>query len=54
MQSQGQTQSRHTELLNALRPFLRPERQQSLDRAMRMAKLSNLARFALNNLSEMP
>ncbi|MBE6954575.1 MAG: hypothetical protein E7449_01515 [Ruminococcaceae bacterium] len=52
MQSQGASDSRHTELLNALRPFLRPERQQSLDRALRVAKLSHLARFALNNLSE--
>ena len=54
LQSQAPAESRHTQLLNALRPFLRPERQQSLDRAMRMAKLSNLARFALNNLSDTP
>ena len=52
MQSQNTTDTRHTELLNALRPFLRPERQQSLDRALRMAKLSHLARFALNNFSD--
>lgn len=52
MQSQGSADSRHAELFNALRPFLRPERQQSLDRALRMAKLSHLARFALNSISE--
>lgn len=52
MQAQGPNDTRHTELLNALRPFLRPERQQSLDRALRMAKLSHLARFALNSISE--
>ena len=51
MQSQGPT-NRQTELFNALRPFLRPERQQSLDRALRMAKLSHLARFAMNSFSE--
>ena len=52
MMSQSTADSRHTELLNALRPFLRPERQQNLDRALRMAKLSHLARFALNSISE--
>ena len=52
MQSQSTAESKHAELINALRPFLRPERQQSLDRALRMAKLSHLARFALNSISE--
>lgn len=54
MQNSGQANTRHTELLNALRPFLRPERQQSLDRAIRVAKLSHLARFALSSLAETP
>ncbi|MBQ5583707.1 MAG: hypothetical protein IIU74_03100 [Ruminiclostridium sp.] len=33
-------------LVNALRPFLRPDRQEKLDRALRMAGLSQAARQA--------
>ncbi len=51
MQSSTHENTRQAELLGALRPFLRPERQQSLDRALRMAKLSRLARIAMNNLT---
>ena len=45
-----QGDGRRNALLAALRPFLRPERQHSLDRAMQAAKLSGLARLVLQNL----
>lgn len=45
-QSGGQTDDRTTALLTALRPFLRQEQQQKLDRAMRLAGLSQAARQA--------
>ncbi len=37
-------------LIQALRPFLREERQAKLDKAMRIAKLSRVARVALRSL----
>jgi hypothetical protein len=36
-------------LLCALRPYLAPERQEKLDRAIQLARLSYLAKFALGN-----
>ncbi len=35
-------------LLRAMRPFLRPERQQALDEALRMAGLAKMAKLAMN------
>ena len=37
-----------TPLLQALSPYLRPERRAKLQKAMRMAKMARLARAALN------
>ena len=54
LQQAGQDDERQTALLQALKPFLRPERQRSLERAIRVAKLSRLARYALENLNETP
>lgn len=39
---------RREKLLLALRPFLKPERQQKLDRALRIARLTQLAGTALS------
>lgn len=47
-------QARHSDgkqeaLLCALKPFLRPERRDKIDRALRIARLSQLAGSALKN-----
>lgn len=44
------TEDRNTALLNALRPFLREERQARLDRAMQIARMTKLIRAALGAL----
>lgn len=41
-------EDRNAALLQALRPFLREERQAKLDRALQVAKLTRLARSALD------
>lgn len=41
-------EDRNTALLQALRPFLREERQQKLDRAIQVANMTRLARTALD------
>ena len=41
------TEDRNTALLNALRPFLREERQARLDRALQIARAVKLVRVAL-------
>ena len=43
---------RTTELLQALRPFLRKERRAKLDRAVQIARLSHVIRVALQTLGE--
>ena len=43
---------RTTDLLQALRPFLRKERQAKLERAVQLAKLSHVIRVALQVLGE--
>ena len=48
-QVQG-TEDRNTALLNALRPFLREERQARLDRAMQIARMTRIIRVALTAL----
>ncbi|MBQ7565901.1 MAG: hypothetical protein IJT18_02175 [Oscillospiraceae bacterium] len=40
---------RQAALLRAIAPYLRPDRQQRLRRALEVAKLSRLARLALQN-----
>ena len=42
------TDDRNTALLNALRPFLKEERQIRLDRALRIARMTRLIRVSLN------
>lgn len=44
------TEDRNTALLNALRPFLREEKQARLDRAMQIARMTKLIRAALGAL----
>jgi len=46
------TEDRNTALLNALRPFLREERQARLDRAIQIARTARLVRAALGALKE--
>lgn len=41
-------EDRNTALLQALRPFLKEERQQKLDRAIQVANMTRLARTALD------
>ena len=48
-QIQG-TEDRSAALLNALRPFLREERQARLDRALQIARMTKLVRAALGAL----
>ena len=43
---------RTTQLLTALRPFLRKERRAKLDRAVQIARLSHVIRVALQTLGE--
>lgn len=44
------TEDRNAALLNALRPFLREERQARLDRALQIARMARLVRVALGSL----
>ena len=44
------TEDRNTALLNALRPFLREEKQARLDRAIQIARMTKLIRAALGAL----
>ena len=48
----GKLDKKQENLLNALRPFLRPARRQKFDRAMQIARLSHLAGFALKSRTE--
>ncbi len=43
----GRLDSRYENLLCALKPFLKPERREKIDRAMQIARLTHLAEFAL-------
>lgn len=49
MQQAGHTDGKQEALLCALKPFLRPERREGIDRAMQLAKLSQLAGIALKS-----
>lgn len=48
----GEEQDRRLQLLNALRPFLKPERQEKVERAMRAAKLLHLGKKFLSAMGE--
>ncbi len=39
----GMGNSRSTALLTAMRPYMRPEKQEKLDRAMQIARMANIA-----------
>ena len=54
LQQANRTDGRQEALLQALLPYLKPERQKKLQRAIRVAKLTHLAGFALKNYSEQP
>lgn len=47
LQKAGTLDRRQENLLNALKPFLRPERREKIDRAMQAARISRLAGAAL-------
>lgn len=49
MQQVQQTDGKQEALLQALKPFLAPERREKLDKAMQLARISHLAGFALKN-----
>ncbi len=49
MQQSQKTDSRQEALLCALKPYLQPERREKIDRAIRIARLSQLASFALRS-----
>lgn len=54
MQQAQQSDGRQEALLAALKPYLRPERRGSIDRALQIARISHLAGFALRNYGELP
>lgn len=47
LQQAGRLDRRQENLLNALKPFLKPERREKVDRAMQAARISRLAGAAL-------
>lgn len=49
LQQAQRTDGKQEALLCALKPFLRPERREGIDRAMQLAKISQLAGIALKN-----
>lgn len=50
LSSSMETDSKEAALFGALRPFLKPERQEKLDRAMKVGQLSKVATAALKNM----
>ena len=48
----GNTEQREAALLNALKPYCSAERQQRIDRAVRIARLSQLAGAALRSFDK--
>ncbi len=49
MQQLQQTDAKQDALLCALKPYLAPDRQAKLDKAMQIARLSRIAGFAMKN-----
>lgn len=45
----GKLDPKHENLLNALKPFLKPERREKVERAIQVARLSHLAEYALKS-----
>ena len=50
LQQANNLDGKEVALFNALKPFLKPSRREKIDKAMRIARLSHLAGFALRNL----
>ena len=48
----GEEQDRRLQLLNALRPFLKPERQEKVERAVKAARLLHLGKKLLSAMGE--
>ena len=48
----GKLEKKQENLLNALKPFLKPNRREKIDRAMQAARLSHLAGYALKSQNE--
>lgn len=53
MQQATQTDGKQEALLNALKPYLHPDRREKLDRALRIARISQLAGGALKNYGDL-
>ncbi len=54
MQQARRSDGKQEALLGALKPFLRPERREKLDRAMQLARISHLAGYALRHYGGLP
>ena len=54
MQQARQSDGKQEALLQAIKPYLRPERRGKIDRALQIAKISHLAGFALRNYGKLP
>ncbi len=52
LQQAGKLEKKQENLLNALKPFLKPNRREKIDRAMQVARLSHLAGYALRSRGE--
>jgi len=52
LQQNSTAEPRRDALIHALLPYLKPERQRKLQQAVKLAKLSNLAGYALKNFAE--
>lgn len=50
----SQMERRQDALLRALKPFLQPSRQEKIDKALQVARISQLAGYALKNRSREP
>lgn len=49
LEQAGRLDKKQENLLNALKPFLKPARREKIDRAMQAARLSHLAGYALKS-----
>ena len=54
MQQARQSDGKQEALLQALKPYLRPERRGKIDRALQIARISHMAGFALRNYGKLP
>lgn len=52
LEQAGKLEKKQENLLNALKPFLKPARREKIDRAMQAARLSHLAGYALKSRGE--